>query len=68
MYDYVHEMRKCSDCLEDEDDVENEDGVADEDGVEDEDGVADKDGVEDEEDEELFFLRAGGSGPGQPSG
>ena len=30
MYDYVHEMSKCSDCLEDEDDVENEDGVADE--------------------------------------
>ena len=31
MYDYVHEMSKRSDCLEDEDDVENEDGVADED-------------------------------------
>ena len=30
MYDYVHEMSKCSDRLEDEDDVENEDGVADE--------------------------------------
>ena len=31
MYDYVHEMSKRSDRLEDEDDVENEDGVADED-------------------------------------
>ena len=27
MYNYVREMSKCSDGLEDEDDVENEDGV-----------------------------------------